>query len=59
MKFEHLVVVVVGGVILADLVAHVSGTNSLFNAFHILWDIGTEPTDTKLLSTTMSNEKGK
>lgn len=59
MKFEHLVMVIVGGVILADLVAHVAGTKSIFNAFNILWDIGIEPTDTKLLSTTMSNEKGK
>lgn len=57
MKLEHLITVVVGGVILADLVAHVAGTKSLFHGFNILWDIGTQPTDTKLLSTTVSNEK--
>jgi hypothetical protein len=59
MKLEHLITLVVGGVILADLVSHVAGTKALFNGFNILWDIGTEPTDTKLLSTAMSNEKGK
>lgn len=57
MKFEQLVYLIVGGVIIADLVAHVAGTNSLFKGFNILWDIGIEPTDTKLLSTTMSNNK--
>ena len=57
MKIEHLITVVVAGVILADLVSHVAGTNSLFHGFGILWDIGTQPTNTKLLSTTVSNKK--
>lgn len=57
MKIENLIILVVSGVILADLVAHVAGTKALFSGFHILWDIATEPTDTNLLSTTMANTK--
>jgi hypothetical protein len=56
-KLEHFITVIVAGIILADLVAHVAGTKSLFHGFNILWDIGTQPTDTKLLSTTVSNKK--
>lgn len=55
MKFEQLVIIVVSGVILADLVAHVAGTNALFNGIRILWDIGTQPTNTSLLSTPTAN----
>lgn len=58
MKLEHLITLVVAGVIVADLVSHVAGTKAIFNGFHVLWDIGTEPTNTKLLSTTISNGKG-
>ena len=57
MKIENLIILVVAGVILADAVAHVAGTKALFNGFHILWDIGTEPTNTSLLSTSVTNTK--
>lgn len=56
MKLEHLLYVVVGGVILADLVSHVAGTSALFRGVNILWDVALEPTDTKLLSTSLSNQ---
>lgn len=55
MKFEHLLMIVVTGVILADIVANVGGTTALFNGVNMLWGIGTQPTNTKLLSTTMAN----
>jgi hypothetical protein len=57
MKIEHLIMVIVGGVILADMVAHVAGTKALFHGFNILWAIGTNPTDTSLISTSTSNTK--
>lgn len=52
MKIEHLITVVVAGVIIADMVAHVSGTNALFKGFGLLWNIGTQPTNTSLIKTT-------
>lgn len=55
MKIEQLVIVVIAGVILADLIANAAGTTSLFRGFGILWDIGTQPTNTSLLSSTMAN----
>lgn len=51
---EHLIYVVVGGVILADLIAHAAGTKSLFSGFNILWSIGTQPTNTSAIKTTSS-----
>jgi len=57
MKFENLIILIVAGVILADAVAHVAGTKALFNGFNILWDIGTNPTDTAILSTPLANTK--
>lgn len=58
MKWEHLIYVVVGGVILADLVAHVAGTKSLFSGFNILWAIGTRPTDASAIKTSTSVTNG-
>lgn len=55
MKIEQLVILVIAGVILADLIANVAGTNALFRGFGILWDIGTQPTNTSVLSSTMAN----
>lgn len=55
MKIENLIILIVAGVIVADMVAHVAGTNALFNGFRILWDIGTQPTNTSLLSTPLAN----
>jgi len=54
MKLDHLILVIVAGVILADLVAHVAGTNALFNGFNILWSIGTRPTDAAAIKTSTS-----
>lgn len=61
MKIEHLIMVVVAGVIIADMVAHVAGTTSLFNGFTMLWNIGTQPTNTSLIKTTpvANTQKGK
>jgi len=53
-RLEHLIFVVVGGVILADLVAHAAGTSALFNGFNTLWAIGTQPTNTSAIKTTSS-----
>lgn len=48
----HVILIVVAGVIIADLVAHVSGTTTLFNGFGMLFNIGTQPTNTGLIKTT-------
>lgn len=51
-KLFHLIFIVVGGVILADLVAHASGTTSLFNGIGTLFAIGTQPTNVGNIKTT-------
>ena len=51
-RLFHLILVVVAGVIIADLVAHVSGTTALFNGFGTLFAIGTQPTNTSAIKTT-------
>jgi hypothetical protein len=53
-KAEHLLYLVIGGVILADLVSHAAGTSSLFKGANILFAIGTRPTDTKAIKTSTS-----
>lgn len=60
MKLEHLIIVIVAGVILADAVANIAGTNALFSGFGLLWNIGTQPTNTSLIKTPTANtKKGK
>lgn len=51
-KLFHLIIIVVAGVILADLVAHVAGTTALVNGFGTLFAIGTQPTNVKAIKTT-------
>lgn len=51
-KIFHLILIVVTGVIIADLVAHVSGTNALVSGFGTLFAIGTQPTNTKAIKST-------
>lgn len=46
-----LILIVVTGVIVADLVAHSEGTSSLFSGFGTLFTIGTQPTNTKAIKT--------
>lgn len=58
MKLEYLLVVVIAGVILADMVANVPGTNALFHGFNMLWSIGTQPTNTSLIQTSTATKKG-
>jgi len=52
MKIEKLIIVVVIGVIIADLVAHIAGTTAVFKGFNMLWSIGTQPTNTANIKTT-------
>lgn len=57
-KIFHLILIVVSGVILADLVAHVSGTSALVNGFGTLFAIGTQPTNVGNIKTTpMANNQ--
>jgi len=58
MKLAHLLYVIIGGVIIADLVAHASGTTSLFKNFNTLWTIGVRPTDTAAIKTSTSATNG-
>lgn len=51
-RIFHLILIVVAGVIIADLVAHVSGTNALVNGVGMLFAIGTQPTNTSAIKTT-------
>lgn len=52
----HLIMIVVAGVIVADLVAHVSGTTTLFKGIGTLFTIGTQPTNTSAIKrTTVTN----
>jgi len=50
-KIFHLILIVVAGVIVADLVAHVAGTSALFSGFGTLFAIGTQPTNTNAIKT--------
>lgn len=52
MKFEQLIILIVVGVIVADFVSHVAGTQALFEGFRTLWSIGINPTDTAAIRTT-------
>ena len=52
MKIEKLILVIVFGVIVADLVAHIAGTTAVFKGFNMLWSIGTQPTNTANIKTT-------
>jgi len=52
MKIEKLILVIVFGVIIADLVAHVAGTTEVFKGLNLLWGIGTQPTNTANIKTT-------
>lgn len=56
MKIEHLLMVIVAGVIIADLVANAAGTKALFGGVDMLWNIGTQPTNTKLISTSAATK---
>lgn len=51
-KVFHLIFIVVAGVIVADLVAHVAGTTALVNGFGTLFTIGTQPTNVAAIKTT-------
>lgn len=44
-KIFQLIIIVVAGVIIADLVAHVSGTSTLLSGIGTLFAIGTQPTN--------------
>jgi hypothetical protein len=57
MKLEHLLMVIVAGVIIADLVAHAAGTSALFSGVNMLWGIGIEPTNTGLIHTSTATPK--
>lgn len=55
----HLIMVVVAGVIIADLIAHVAGTTALFSGLNTLFTIGTQPVNTKAIkSTSVTNNTG-
>ncbi len=47
MNFEALILIVIAGVIVADLVANAAGTNVLFSGIEMLWHIGINPTETQ------------
>lgn len=51
-KIFHLIMIVVAGVIIADLVAHAAGTSALLGGFGTLFAIGTQPTNVKNIKTT-------
>ena len=51
-KIFHLIIIIVAGVIIADFVAHVSGTTTLLNGAGLLFNIGTQPTNTSAIKTT-------
>lgn len=51
-KIFQLVLVVVAGVILADLVANAAGTSALLNGFNTLFTIGTQPTNVNAIKVT-------
>ena len=55
MKELHLIYIIVGGIIIADLVAHVAGTNALFGGLHTMFSIFTKPTDTSAIHTTSTS----
>jgi hypothetical protein len=58
-KIFHVILIVVGGVILADLVAHAAGTSALLNGVGTLFAIGTQPTNTAAIKTTpVANNSG-
>jgi hypothetical protein len=50
-KIFHLILIVVAGVILADLVAHVAGTTTIVDGFGTLFAIGTQPTNVNAIKT--------
>ena len=51
-KILQLIVIVVSGVIIADLVANSAGTKVLFQGFNTLFSIGIRPTDVSGIKTT-------
>lgn len=53
-KIFQLIIIVVAGVILADLVAHAAGTSTLVNGFGTLFTIGTQPTNVNAIKTIKS-----
>lgn len=50
-KLFQLILLVVAGVIVADLVAHAAGTSTLAAGLGTLFTIGTQPTNTKAIKT--------
>ena len=50
-KVFQLILIVVAGVIVADLVAHADGTSALINGVGTLFAIGTQPTNTNAIKT--------
>lgn len=62
-KLFHLIFIVVGGVILADLVAHVAGTSVILSGIGNLFAIGTQPTNTSniktIKTTSVTNDNSK
>ncbi|HWV47409.1 MAG TPA: hypothetical protein VN039_15535 [Nitrospira sp.] len=57
-KVFHLILVVVAGVIVADLIAHASGTSTLLSGFNTLFTIGTQPTKTSAIKVTPVTNTG-
>lgn len=52
-KIFELILLVVAGVIVADLVAHAAGTGALLSGFNTLFTIGTQPTNTSAIGNAM------
>jgi hypothetical protein len=47
MNLEALIIIVIAGVIIADLVANALGTSVLLSGIEMLWHIGINPTETQ------------
>jgi antitoxin (DNA-binding transcriptional repressor) of toxin-antitoxin stability system len=54
----HLILIVVAGVIVADLVAHAAGTSALAGGFNTLFTIATQPTNTGAIKVTPTVNNG-
>jgi hypothetical protein len=58
-KGEHLLLLIIAGVIIADFVAHAAGTKAFFGGLNTLWTIGVRPTDVSAIkSTSVTNGTG-
>jgi hypothetical protein len=47
MDVMHLAIIVVAGIILADLISNPTGTTAVLSGIQTMWQIMTNPTNTK------------